>query len=87
MPEFVDGSRVDRNFFCWGGRLGHLKAIMQPPQGFGGGSPLDCSGFIFKRFKVLENESIFKNSSIFLPRKIHFSNKTFEKCNIFYKNF
>ena len=40
---------------------------------------------IFKRCKLLENESAFKNFNIFLPKNPFFSKKNFETLNIFYK--
>ena len=54
--------RRRQDFF--GGLSGHLKAITRPPQGVGGGrgeGPRMVAKFLFlKRFKVLENESIFQ---------------------------
>ena len=55
-----------------GGRPGHLNAIRPPQGGLGSCSPADGREVSFlKRFKVLENEFIFKNNNIFGP-KIHF---------------
>ena len=52
---------------------------------------------IIERFKIVfdvavrvnghsETNPVFKNTDIFLARKIHFSQKNFEKLNKFYKN-
>ena len=40
-----------------------------------------------KRFKVLENDSIFQKYNIFLARKSIFSKEKFLKSDIFHKNF
>ena len=57
-----------------GERSGHLKTIKRPPQGFRGAkAPRMVVKFHFlKRFKVLENESIFQKVQHFSCRKLHF---------------
>ena len=84
----VEVSRGVAKFFS-GERPGLLKAITRPPcRGSGGEGPRTVAKFHFlKRFKVLENESIFHKYQLFLPEKFSFSKKNFEKMNIFYKNF
>ena len=54
-----------------GGTPGHQKAITRPPQGVGGGgSPRMVEKFkILKRFKELENESIFQKYHPFSCQK------------------
>ena len=75
-----------RQDFFGGGTPRPLKGYHAPPAG--GEGPRTVAKFHFlKRFKLVENESIFKNSNILLARKCIFSNKNFEKWNIFYKNF
>ena len=69
---------LHRRFFG-GGRPGHLKALTLPPPAGG----FEVATFHFgsevsflKRFKVLENESIFQKITIFLAKKSIFSKKT-----------
>ena len=62
-----------------------LKGYHAPPAGGpGSGSPRTVAKFHFlKRFKVLENESIFTNSNMFSYQKSIFSKKNFEKWTNF----
>ena len=62
---------------------------MRLPQGVRGAkAPRTVVKFHFlKRFKVLENESIFQKQHIFSCQKIHFSNKNFKNRSYFTRIF
>ena len=67
-----------RDFFSGGGVLpGHLKAISRPAGGPGAAALRTVAKFHFlKRFKVLENESIFQKYQHFiLPKHPFFLRK------------
>ena len=71
------------DFSSGGGTLGHQKAITRPPQGVRGGGegPRTVAKFKnLKRFKVLENESIFQKFQHFsCPKNPIFFYESFRK--------
>ena len=63
-------------YFLGGGRPGHSKAITLSSQVVGGGIPrMVTKLIIFKRIKVLENESTLQKFPRFMLLKYHFQRK------------
>ena len=84
-----DTSEASQLFFRGRGeRVSHLKSTMRTLRGSEGEGPRTIARFQFlKRFKVLENESIFQKYQHFSCPKSPFYKNNFDKLNIHYRNF